>query len=123
MSELNLKFDVKFEDLYSTSGLSKLDGKFIDYLKNANVDLHNQLVSVRRDNDSMDKKDTSNLLIEVAPYLEDFIGELFSIEGEVKALQQRHGDIADLYSCKRLFVQRRALKICKAKDIFRMNIF
>jgi NADPH-dependent glutamate synthase beta subunit-like oxidoreductase/NAD(P)H-flavin reductase len=116
MSELNLKFDVKFEDLYETSGLSKLDGKFINYLKQANVDLYNQLVAVRRDNSSMEKKDVSNLLIEIAPYLEDFISELFLIETEVKNLQKSHGDIVGLYSCKRLFVQRRASKICKPRD-------
>ncbi|MBL8499700.1 MAG: FAD-dependent oxidoreductase, partial [Nitrosomonas sp.] len=48
------------------------------------------------------------LLIEIAPWLEDFIARLFNIETEVQQLAARHHELAPLYFCKRQFVQRRA---------------
>ncbi len=66
--------------------------------------------------DTLSEKDLSNLLIDVAPYLEDFIGTLFGIEKEVQALAAQHHELADIYLCKRIFVQRRAPKICKADE-------
>src|SRR6202030_4362076 len=54
--------------------------------------------------------------VDLAPYLEDFIGELCGIEAEVRALQARHHELAPLYSVKRLFVQRRAVKGVKEAD-------
>ena len=50
-----------------------------------------------------------HLLIEIAPWMEDFIARLFGIEKEVAELAARHHQLAPLYSCKRQFVQRRAM--------------
>ena len=38
----------------------------------------------------------SNLLVDLAPHLEDFIGDLFSITDEVRALQARHHELAPI---------------------------
>ena len=56
------------------------------------------------------------MLVELPLQLEDFIGELPSIDAEVRALQARHQERAAPYSVKRLFVQRRAVKGVKEKD-------
>ena len=53
--------------------------------------------------------DESELLIALAPHVEDFIAQLFGIEAEAQALAERHHELAPLYSVKRQFVQRRAL--------------
>ncbi|MEX2151643.1 MAG: hypothetical protein WD793_15665, partial [Steroidobacteraceae bacterium] len=61
-------------------------------------------------------KDESELLIALAPHVEDFLARLFGIEAELHALAARHHELAPLYSVKRLFVQRRALHKVKPED-------
>ena len=46
----------------------------------------------------------------VAPHLEGFLAELFAIRAPLAELAARHEELAPLYACKRLFVQRQALK-------------
>src|SRR4029077_9448858 len=61
-------------------------------------------------------KAESDLLIELAPHVEDFLARLFGIEAEARALAERHYELAPLYSIKRLFVQRRAMHKVKPED-------
>ena len=72
--------------------------------------LHDRLMTARRDPDGLGHAAESDLLVDLAPHVEDFLGELFGIAAEVRALQARHHELAPLYSVKRLFVQRRAVK-------------
>src|SRR5690606_20120087 len=65
----------------------------------------------------LDKKDESNMLIALAPIVEEFIGELFNIRAEVSKSQFAHTELGDLFSAKRLFVQRAAAKLSKPADI------
>ena len=75
-----------------------------------------RLDHARADPDRLDRKAESALLIEIAPWMEDFIARLFGIEKEVSALAARHHQLAPLYSCKRQFVQRRAMnKVSEAE--------
>ncbi len=67
-------------------------------------------MTARRDPAALDRKAQSDLVVDLAPHLEDFIGDLFGIDAEVRALQARHDELAPLYAVKRLFVQRRAIK-------------
>src|SRR5216110_2204614 len=57
----------------------------------------------------------------LAPHVEDFLGELSGIAGEVRALQARHDKLAPLFSVKRLFVQRRAVKEIKEAEAGALN--
>src|SRR6185437_2867739 len=107
---LVLRYGLAFEDLYARDGLVKLDAAFIAHLQAADIGLHNRLVTARRDPDALERKAESDLLVDVAPHLEDFIAELFGIGAEMRALQARHDDLAPIYTVKRLFVQRRAVK-------------
>src|SRR5581483_10149557 len=107
---LALKHGLEFPDLYRRDGLVRLDAAFIAHLAASDVALHNRLVTARRDPAALDRKAESDLLTELAPHLEDFIGELFGITKEVRVLQAHHDALAPLYSVKRLFVQRRAVK-------------
>jgi NADPH-dependent glutamate synthase beta subunit-like oxidoreductase/NAD(P)H-flavin reductase len=110
MTDLVLRHGLAFEDLYARDGLVKLDAAFIAHLQAADVDLHNRLVTARRDPAALERKAESDLLVDVAPHVEDFIAELFGITAEMRALQARHDDLAPIYTVKRLFVQRRAVK-------------
>jgi NADPH-dependent glutamate synthase beta subunit-like oxidoreductase/NAD(P)H-flavin reductase len=110
MTELTLAHGLAFEDLYRRGGLTRLDAAFVEQLKSTDVELHNRLMAARAAPATLDGKAESDLIVEAAPHLEDFIGSLFGIEPEIRALQARHHALAPLYSVKRLFVQRRAVK-------------
>src|SRR6266581_4126660 len=97
MTDLGLKHGLSFADLYERDGLVR----------------HDRLMMARAEPDALDRKAESDLLVDLAPHLEDFLGELFGIATEVRALQARHDKLAPLYAVKRLFVQRRAVKEIK----------
>jgi NADPH-dependent glutamate synthase beta subunit-like oxidoreductase/NAD(P)H-flavin reductase len=116
MNDLVLKHGLSFPDLYDREGLVRLDRTFVADLAAADIGLHDRLMTARRDPGAIGRLDESNLLVDLAPHLEDFIGALFGIEAELRALQARHHELAPLYSVKRLFVQRRAVKGVKEED-------
>ncbi|MEJ0069471.1 MAG: FAD-dependent oxidoreductase [Pseudomonadota bacterium] len=113
---MHLAFGLKFEDLYQHAGLAALDRAFVDQLRAGDIALHNRLMAGRSDPDALAAKDESQLLIDLAPQLEDFLGKLFGIGTEVAALRARHDALAPLYTVKRLFVQRRAAKAHKEPE-------
>jgi NADPH-dependent glutamate synthase beta subunit-like oxidoreductase/NAD(P)H-flavin reductase len=108
VTDLSLAHGLSFADLYSAEGLAKLDAAFLTGLA---PDLRAQLETSRRTPPT--GKEESALLIELAPHVEDFIGDLFGIRRELQALAQRHHELAPVFTCKRLFVQRQALKANK----------
>ena len=105
---------LSFNDLYDRDGLARLDAAFAGWLQTANVDVHARLMAARTAPDQLAAKDESNLLIEVARPLEDFLGALFGVAQEASELRARHSALAPLYDCKRLFVQRYVARIIKA---------
>src|ERR1700733_8323134 len=98
-------FNISFSDLYQRDGLVKLDAAFVAELKVADVALHNRFMAARAEPAALATKDHSQLLLDLAPHAEDFIGKLFGIEKEIQALAEKHHALAPLYVCKRLFVQ------------------
>ncbi len=113
---LKLEFGLGFEDLYATAGLARVDAAFCAQLAEAEAPLAVRLASARRDPDALGRKDESELLIALAPHLEDFLGRLFGIETELVALQAAQHQLAPLFACKRQVVQRKALNRYKAED-------
>ncbi|MET0154811.1 MAG: FAD-dependent oxidoreductase [Rickettsiales bacterium] len=102
--------------LYAREGLSRVDERFLAALQEKAVDLYNRLCAARANPDAVSTKDESQLIIDLAPFADDFIGALFGIEKEAKALAAEHDRLAPIFSCKRLFVQRLAVKKCKAAE-------
>ncbi len=113
---LSLRFGLRFEDLYQRPGLLAIDAHFLSELRAADAGLADRLVSARQNPSAYDRKEQSELLVAVAPHLEDFIGDLFGIAAEVKAMQWQHNALAPLYTVKRKFVQKRALTGVKAEQ-------
>src|SRR3954468_20632625 len=111
---LKLAHGFAFHDLYRRDGLQRLDQTFVAALKDADAALCEQLLAARTQPAILTNKQESELLIAVAPHLDDFIAKLFGIETEVRALSARHNELAPIFSCKRLFVQRKALHKYKA---------
>ncbi len=116
MTDLVLEHGLCFADLYDREGVVRVDRAFVAHLAETDVGLHDRLMTARRDPDAIEHLEESNLVVDLAPHLEDFIGELFGIEAEVRTLQAAHHELASLYSVKRLFVQRRAVKGIKEAD-------
>ncbi len=106
---LSLAFGFAFEDLYAREGLVRLDRAFLDYLRTSDSALSDRLLGARENPSSLARKAASELIVAVAPHLEDFIGQLFGIEDDLRDLQARHHALAPLYAVKRKFVQRKAV--------------
>ncbi len=107
---MNLGYNITFTDLYSPIGLQKVDAAFIAYLNSYFPDLSASLLTARKNPDNLTKKEESALIIELAAPLEKFTGVLFNITENIDKLKAEHHRLAPLFSCKRLFVQRRAVK-------------
>ncbi len=107
---LELGFGLDFEALYDRDGLARIDRAFLGELGQSDIGLFNQLMTARQAPDELEAKAESDLITELAPHLEDFLGRLFGIEADIAALQARHHELAPIYAVKRLFVQRRAVK-------------
>ena len=95
----------------------RLDAAFLEFLGESDAALREQLETARLAPADLASKAQSELLIALAPHLEDFLARLFSIETRVQALAARHHELAPLYSCKRLFVQRRAMTKVKPEEV------
>ncbi len=116
MTDLVLAHGLYFADLYDRGGLVRVDQAFVSHLAESDAGLHDRLMAARHDPDGLGHSAESDLVVELAPHVEDFLGGLFSIAADVRALQARHHKLAPLYSVKRLFVQRRAVKGVKEED-------
>ncbi|MGH8744790.1 MAG: FAD-dependent oxidoreductase, partial [Burkholderiales bacterium] len=113
---IKLRHGLNFEDLYHRDGLLRLDDAFMNFLGEADTALRRRVETGRTNPAALETMEESELLITVAPHLEDFIAELFGIESEVRKLSARHYELAPIYSCKRLFVQRKAMNKVKPED-------
>jgi NADPH-dependent glutamate synthase beta subunit-like oxidoreductase/NAD(P)H-flavin reductase len=114
LTEPVLGFSLGFADLYSPSGLGKVDQAFLSQLAEADGPLHDRVIAARA-TPPLEAKEESDLLVALAPHIDDFIGQLFAIGSDISALAARQNDLAPLFACKRLFVQRRAQKAMKAE--------
>src|SRR5260221_11093135 len=101
----SLEYGLSFDDLYDREGLARLDAAFVAWLKDANVDAHARLMAARAQPDTLPAKEGSNLLIEVARPLEDFVRALFGVAAQASALRARHSGFEPLYDCKRRCVR------------------
>jgi NADPH-dependent glutamate synthase beta subunit-like oxidoreductase/NAD(P)H-flavin reductase len=106
---LTLSFGFSFEDLYNRDALARMDGTFLHQLREIAPELHSQLLGARQDEATLSLNQKSELIIAVAPYLEDFIGRLFGIDRPLRELQAKHNELAPLYAVKRKFIQKKAL--------------
>ena len=105
---MNLNFTINFSDLHSLEGLRKIDKIFLNYLEKENNILHKALIKYRLAcySSTSFSFDYSSLLIDLAPYFDDFIAELFFIEQENFALKYQQKKFDIIYECRRKFVQR-----------------
>src|SRR6267378_4063346 len=114
---MQLRFGMRFDDLYGREGLIRLDSAFLHFLRESDGALHARLRAARNTPEKLAAKEEADLLVALAPHVEDFLPQLFGIEAQARALAERHNELAPLYSVKRQFVQRRALHKIKPVEI------
>jgi len=124
-----MQFNISFSNLYTRSGLLKLNETFLDYIKSCDENLFCSLIEARENSPVLSQLEQptsatqmtdSQLIIDLSYLLDEFIAKLFNIEKEIEELRKKHNDFAVIYKCKRLFVQRYALK--KYTDIANIDI-
>src|ERR1700676_3393431 len=108
-NQIQLKFDLSFEDLYRREGLVRLDGKFVESVKASDLSLFNRLMEARSNPAELTHKQQSDLIVDLAPHVEDFIGNLFGISAAVRALQARHNALEPLFALKRKFIPTKGI--------------
>src|SRR5574342_621255 len=113
---LKLAFGLSFAELYQREGLARLDAGFLDSLSEADPSLKVRLLAARAKPENLDARAESELILAIAPHLDDFLAGLFGIQAEFRALAARHHELAPLYTIKRQFVQRRAANRIKPED-------
>ncbi|MEP6961855.1 MAG: pyridine nucleotide-disulfide oxidoreductase, partial [Acidobacteriota bacterium] len=118
---LKLAFGFSFEDLYTREGIVRLDAAFLRHLQASDVSLRGRLGEARANPAALDRKPASELVIQLAPHVEDFIGELFGIGHELAELQERHNDLAPMNALKRKFVQKKAISGVTAQQANDLN--
>ncbi|MGL9757949.1 MAG: FAD-dependent oxidoreductase [Wolbachia sp.] len=120
---MQMNFNISFSNLYTCNGLIKLDETFLNYVKSQDENLFRSLIEVRENPPMSSQCLTqgsgkqegpwmvdSQLIMDLSYLLDEFIAKLFNVEKEIKELKKKHNDFALIYKCKRLFVQRYALK-------------
>ncbi len=112
---MQLGFGIAFGDLYERAGLMRIDAAFLDFLGESDAALRARLLAARKAPPS--PREESDLLVALAPHVDDFVATLFGINAEAQALAAEHHALAPLYSVKRLFVQRRALHKVKPEEL------
>ncbi|HME21633.1 MAG TPA: FAD-dependent oxidoreductase [Acetobacteraceae bacterium] len=105
-----LGFGFSFSDLAARDGLVLLDRMFLDRLAGEDATLHARLLAARAAPDELSALDESDLVVALAPHLDGFVAALFGIEAETLALAHATHALDPIHACKRLFVQRQAVK-------------
>ena len=69
-----------------------------------------RLLAARAAPDALEAKAESHLIMALGPILDGFVAELFGIGDALDALVARNRHLDPVHACKRLFVQRQAVK-------------
>ena len=95
---LKLPHGLSFPDLYTRDGLLRIDAAFLSALARADDALCQQLRAAREQAAVLTNKQESELLIALAPHLDDFIARLVRHRArKCGALSARHHELAPLY--------------------------
>lgn len=98
---------LEFSDLQSLRGLEALDAAFLDELHRTDTDLHERLIAYRQGSE-LKNIELSELLLAVAPYLQDFLSRRFGIEDELSRQRAGVKDLNPITIFKDEFVKKRA---------------
>lgn len=110
-----------YSDLYDAAKLQTLAEKFYAAVEKENPILHDALIKyVGNRGRGYEKRVESKILTDAAPYLSEFIAQMFDISGERAHLQKEIAEQNPIWKYK-FFVQRRAIKKFSAEKIVEFN--
>jgi NADPH-dependent glutamate synthase beta subunit-like oxidoreductase/NAD(P)H-flavin reductase len=113
MDANTLGFGASFAALQTREGLIALDRRFLQHVAEHDEALHEKLLTARAAPDAPDginARAESQLIVALGPLLEGFVAELFGIDDALDVLVARTKQLDPVHACKRLFVQRQAVK-------------
>lgn len=111
MTILKLNHELLFEELYTIDGLRKIDSYFIEKLLRKSPSLCNRMLEARQNHNKMHKSEESSLILELAPYLEEFLAELFHVEFYVDKHKAEDAKIGVIYQCNKSLIQKHVLNL------------
>ncbi len=123
---LNRDFDLgivgfKYSDLFDAIKLRELAEKFYGEIKKENPVLHDALTKyIENCGKGYERKVESKILTDSAPYLSEFIAQMFGVSREREDLQREIGEQDPIWKYK-FFVQRRAIKKFTAENLVDFN--
>ena len=116
MSDQAFGFGISFGDLYDKGGLSRLDSAFLTFVKEANAELAVRLNAARTDPAALPSKDESQLILDLAPQVDAFVGRLFKVEAELAERKTAVESLAPVAAAKRQFIVKRASRAHSPED-------
>ncbi len=90
--------------------LVRLDKRFLAQLEADDPALCRRLLAARAAPEAMEAKAEGELLVALGPRLEAFVADLFGIATALDAVAEETRRLDPIHHCKRLFVQRQAVK-------------
>ena len=108
--EHSLGFGFTLRDLAERDGLARLDAVFLRHVAEADPELHVRLLTARAAPDAVAQKDESTLIIGLGAHLDGFVANVFGVGEQTAALLAETLKLDPIHMCKRLFVQRQAVK-------------
>ena len=103
-----------YADLYEPSGLRRLHDAFLAFLKlrdpSAFERFESYRVCVQANDVKATAKDTSEAILAAAPHLSAFVGELFGVQKELRALERETAQESGLWRFKKHFGKKRVTK-------------
>jgi NADPH-dependent glutamate synthase beta subunit-like oxidoreductase/NAD(P)H-flavin reductase len=116
-AQLKLK-DAHFQDLFTAAGLAQLDERFLTCLEGQDSELAALLKHYRHCDEDFtnDPKQYSLFLLDLAPYIERFVIELFAIEDAAEGMRAAVVDQDPIFIFKNHFVLRLAKRLLKKAD-------
>ncbi|MFQ5353119.1 MAG: hypothetical protein ACE5D3_08600, partial [Candidatus Binatia bacterium] len=112
MLDLRLE-EFSYEDLYDPSRLAALDGLFCSELEDQRADLGARFRAYREGAD-VSAVEESELLIEVAACLSNFVARMFGIEAELESYASRLTSIDPVWEFKRQFLGKTVKRVKEA---------
>ena len=106
-----------FEALQTTQGLQQLDNAFLETLKHGDASMHDRLDEYRNRRKDLSGTELSNFLLELAPHIETFLGQLFGIGNDIVAQRAVVENEAVIHLFKKQFIQRRSRRYRGDMDI------
>jgi NADPH-dependent glutamate synthase beta subunit-like oxidoreductase/NAD(P)H-flavin reductase len=99
-----------FSAFTTRAGLVGLDRRFLAALAAADGDLQARLLAARAAPEALDAKAEGELIVALGPHLDVFAADLFGIGAALDAIVAETRGLDPVHACKRLFVQRQAVK-------------